>query len=88
MLFLRQQRNGQKQAPYSLVAKLPIDRLLTESDAPSIHIAGRPVRPSDVGTVVDWLARLRQCHPAAIREAIASNLTRLESIGTTVHSAT
>jgi len=39
-----------------LVARLPVDRLLTETDGPFIHVGNRPSRPADVMIAVEGLA--------------------------------
>jgi TatD DNase family protein len=42
-----------------LVAGLPADRLLTETDGPFVEHGGKPVRPKDVSATVAALATLR-----------------------------
>jgi TatD DNase family protein len=61
------------------VAAIPLDRLLTETDGPFVHIDGRPVRPSDVEATVARLAHVRSMEPADIAAAIRDNLKRLLS---------
>jgi TatD DNase family protein len=60
-----------------LVAKLPVDRLLTETDGPFVERDGRPARPSDVaGTVAD-LAALRGVSVAEMAQVVVRNLGAL-----------
>ncbi len=62
-----------------LVAMLPLDRLLTETDGPFTRNDGQPTSPCDAAAVVEMLAEVRETHPATIASAILSNLHRLES---------
>jgi TatD DNase family protein len=57
-----------------LVSALPIDRILTETDAPFTKTDQRPSRPSDVTGVVTELAMLHGRMPEDLRDTIAQNL--------------
>jgi TatD DNase family protein len=61
----------------SMVLSLPLDRILTETDGPFAKIDGRDIRPSDVSTTVDELARLLSMPPSELIEVVAENLKRL-----------
>jgi len=61
----------------AMIAFLPLDRLLTETDGPFTHVQRRPTQPTDVATVIDDLARARLTQPAAIALAIRENFERL-----------
>ena len=63
----------------AVVASLPIDRLLTETDGPFVEIGGRTVRPSDVVATVNALALARETDFASLTDAITRNLKRLVS---------
>jgi len=63
----------------AMVASLPLDRLLTETDGPFTKIDGREARPSDVAMTVDELARLRSISVSELTEIVATNLKRLVS---------
>jgi TatD DNase family protein len=63
----------------SMVASLPLDRLLTETDGPFVKIDGRDARPSDVSQVLEALARIRSMPPSELAEKVALNLKRLVS---------
>jgi TatD DNase family protein len=63
----------------ALVAKLPLDRLLTETDGPFTNIQDRRATPSDVPETVTKLAALRAIDTEAAAGAIRENLTRLVS---------
>ncbi len=60
-----------------LVAGLPSDRLLTETDGPFVEAAGRPVRPSAVAQTIADLATLRGETPEAMAQRIVKNLRSL-----------
>jgi TatD DNase family protein len=60
-----------------MVAALPVDRILTETDGPFVEVDGRPVRPIAVaGTVAD-LATLHNVTPEKMGVTIISNLRAL-----------
>ena len=61
----------------ALIADLPLDRILTETDGPFTHIAGRPAEPSGVDAAVDAVADCRQVTPARAGSAVLANLKRL-----------
>lgn len=60
-----------------LVAGLPSDRLLTETDGPFVEANGRPVRPRDVAATVEELADLRLANPEALAAMLLANLRAL-----------
>ncbi len=64
----------------ALVASLPADRLLTETDGPFVEKDGRPVRPPDVKGTVASLAEVRGVLPDAMARQIISNLGTLLGI--------
>lgn len=57
-----------------LVAALPIERILTETDAPFTKTDQRQSRPSDISGVITELAMLLGCIPEDMRHTIAQNL--------------
>lgn len=61
----------------ALVAELPMDRLLTETDGPFTQIDGRPTEPTDTRMAIDAIARLRNLATDAIDKAVRTNLQRL-----------
>jgi TatD DNase family protein len=61
----------------ALVAELPTDRLLTETDGPFTQVNGRPSCPSDVAVVIEQLATLHLKPPSALAEIVISNLRTL-----------
>ncbi len=71
--MLRSPKNRQ------LVASLPLDRLLTETDGPFVERKGQPVRPREVVRTVADLASLRLVSTEAMAGAIVCNLKRLVS---------
>lgn len=60
-----------------LVAELPVDRLLTETDGPFVLQDGSPVRPRDVDQTVNGLARLKDEPEEAMASKIVANLRAL-----------
>jgi TatD DNase family protein len=62
-----------------LVATLPADRLLTETDGPFVELNGRAVRPRDVADTVASLAILRGEPAATTAQAVMDNLRALLS---------
>jgi TatD DNase family protein len=61
----------------AMVAALPLDRLLTETDGPFVEAGGRPARPRDVAHTVSELAALRTTTAEAMAQQILSNLAAL-----------
>lgn len=61
----------------ALVAELPMDRLLTETDGPFTQIDGRPTEPADARMAVEAIARVHNLPADAIDRAIRTNLQTL-----------
>jgi TatD DNase family protein len=61
----------------ALVAELPMDRLLTETDGPFTQIDGRPAEPTDTPKAVKAIAHARNLDSGVVDEAIRSNLKAL-----------
>jgi TatD DNase family protein len=61
----------------NLVAALPSDRLLTETDAPFTQIANKATAPIDVKETVEALATLRNMTLEDVAQIIHSNLHAL-----------
>jgi TatD DNase family protein len=64
--------NGQK-----IVATIPRDRILTETDGPFVTIGSRQAEPTDVGLVEDYCGRLWQMPGIEARAIVADNFRRL-----------
>ena len=58
----------------ALIATIPSDRLLTETDGPFTQVGNRPARPSDVKMTVETLAALRGCSTHDMAATIKENL--------------
>jgi TatD DNase family protein len=56
-----------------LVAKVPLDRLLTETDGPFVRVGGDVARPHDVAGVISGLAEVMNLDPHQIAQALYSN---------------
>lgn len=61
----------------SLIAAIPSNRLLTETDGPFTKTAERPSKPADVGLVVDTLALVLGLPTTTIKKRIQDNLRDL-----------
>jgi TatD DNase family protein len=61
----------------SLIAKLPRERLLTETDGPFVTIEERVARPRDVATTVIELAGALATTPADVEALVLQNLSSL-----------
>ena len=61
----------------SLIESLPIDRLLTETDAPFTEIEGRKSEPRDVNTTLTGLARLRNLTVEEMKRTLTANAKRV-----------
>lgn len=64
-----------------LVASLPIDRLLTETDGPFVLLDNRPARPPDVASTVASLAGVRNLSDAQMAAQVLINLGELVKEG-------
>lgn len=60
----------------TLLARLPHDRVLRETDGPHTRSSGRPSEPADITALADGVARLWQVHPDQARASIAGNQQR------------
>jgi TatD DNase family protein len=65
----------------ALVARMPRDRVLTESDGPFARVAGRAAEPSDIGLAVRELTGVWGVSESEVNERLLQNLQRLVSLG-------
>jgi len=63
----------------ALLAELPADRLLTETDGPFISVDGRPARPKDVSVTLGVLADMRSETVDVLASRVERNLRILVS---------
>jgi len=61
----------------ALIAELPMDRLLTETDGPFTQVDGRPTEPTDTRRVIDTIASVRNLAAELIDKAVRTNLQTL-----------
>ncbi|WP_321882771.1 Qat anti-phage system TatD family nuclease QatD [Burkholderia cepacia] len=61
----------------AMVAAIPLDKLLTETDGPFTKTGSRPSKPADVAVVVEMLGNLHNVLPATIAATVRSNLRSL-----------
>lgn len=64
-------KNGQ-----ALIAEMPKDRVLTETDGPFVKVGKEPARPPHVADAVAHLATVWQVSPDEARAVVANNLER------------
>lgn len=65
-----------KEQHRDLVASMPIERILTETDGPFTQTAQRPTHPSDVRLAIDAIAGSRGSSPQTIATSVRANLIR------------
>lgn len=58
----------------ALIADLPLERLLTETDGPFTRIDGRPTEPTDVRSVVNAVADIRNLPASEFAATVQTNL--------------
>jgi TatD DNase family protein len=61
----------------NIIARIPRDRILTESDGPFIKILNRTIEPSDVLTVEEELGKIWNTEPLAARRIVRKNFQTL-----------
>lgn len=61
----------------TLVADLPMDRILTETDGPFTQINGRPTEPADVRAATAAIARARNLSVDEVGKIVRTNLQAL-----------
>jgi len=61
----------------AIVADLPTDRILTETDGPFTHIDGHPAEPINVHMINELIARIRNVSANEIASTIKANLETL-----------
>lgn len=61
----------------AVIKKLPLERLLTETDGPFLEVNGRPIGPGDTGEATRLLAETLGIEPAEMRDNIIKNLATL-----------
>jgi len=60
-----------------IIARIPRERTLTESDGPFIKVGARTIAPGDVQLVEDALAGIWETDSSAVRNVVANNFKRL-----------
>lgn len=65
----------------AVIAAIPDDLLLTETDGPFVQYEGRAVYPADVASFISALAKLRDCTPQELRALVMQNFRRAVMIG-------
>ena len=62
-----------------IVAQLPVDRILTETDGPFIEVGGRPISPGEVLPTIETLAAIRKLATADMANKVIRNWIELVS---------
>jgi TatD DNase family protein len=65
-------RSGQ-----NLIARMPLERVLTETDGPFVQVGNEPARPPHTAAVVDYLAGVWGVSAEAARAVVSDNFSRL-----------
>lgn len=65
-------KSGQK-----LIAEMPLDRILTETDSPYTQIGSRTTKPSDVKIVISYLSESKGMSAEVVENKIYSNFKNL-----------
>ena len=60
-----------------IVARIPRDRILVETDGPYVSVRGKAAEPKDIWSVIDYLARHWQMSRSATAALVENNLARL-----------
>jgi len=60
-----------------IISKIPLDRLLTESDGPFIQINQMPINPWDIKVVLNYISETRQISYVDVEKQIKSNFNNL-----------
>jgi len=60
-----------------IISKIPLDRLLTESDGPFIQINQRPITPWDIKEVLSYLSTTRKLSYFDVERQIKNNFYNL-----------
>lgn len=60
-----------------IIKTIPASSILTESDGPFIQYENRPIRPSDLSIVTNYLSKVWKKSPEDTNEIILQNFTRL-----------
>lgn len=60
-----------------LAGRMPVDRVLTETDGPFVMVGDRGIKPWDVSEATNRLADVWQLSASKVQERLASNLSRL-----------
>jgi TatD DNase family protein len=63
----------------AMVASLPLERLLTETDGPFTQVGDKPARPKDVITTAKALAALRRVSVEEMMQTVQENLKSIVS---------
>lgn len=60
-----------------IIEKIPLDKMFTETDGPFIEYGGKTIKPGDVATVIDHIAKIKKIAPSTVKDIIYLNLKNL-----------
>ncbi len=60
----------------AIIAEIPVEKILTESDGPFVSSNGVPCSPLDIAKVVSNIAKLKNLDPVELKATLYSNLKR------------
>lgn len=61
----------------SIIDLLPLDRILTETDAPFVNINNKVAMPSDVAIVIEYLAKVHGKNEQEVSDHIKNNFVKM-----------
>ena len=60
-----------------IIAQIPLDKVLTETDSPYVQYKGKPARPENVSVVINYLALLYKKSPLEMENQVYRNFNDL-----------
>jgi TatD DNase family protein len=61
-----------------LIHAVPRDSILTETDGPFTRCGNRKARPSDISSVIEWIAEKWRCPAECVERKVAENFGRMQ----------
>jgi TatD DNase family protein len=65
----------------ALISRMPVERVITETDGPFVKHGPQPAEPRHTESVIEGLAELWRASPGEVREAVFANFKRLLTSG-------
>lgn len=64
-----------------LLAAMPRDRVLTETDGPFVQAGGKPAKPSDAAGVIGAISKIWREQPEVTKFVVSQNYTQMTALG-------